>query len=117
MPRVSHTPGPWEIQDLPFGIEEEQDQPCLLIKGFHSPAATAQGIIAIVEYLSGFPQEAQERADANLIATAPELLEACDEHDTINAYIESCDLPGDTQHPLWPVVVKMRAAADKARGR
>jgi len=72
---IQHTPGPWVIEDLPKGLQD--GQPILLIKGFSRPEARERHIIAMVEYISDLPQEIQERRNANLIAAAPELLEAC----------------------------------------
>lgn len=74
--KAQHTPGPWTLEDLTKGLDEAFQQPCLLVKGFNENAKSAH-IIAAIEYWPNLKQELRERANARLIAAAPELLDAC----------------------------------------
>ena len=97
----AHTPGPWEVG--------EQD--CL-----NALDIVAEGtVIASVQTEQEIPEgECQERANARLIAAAPQLLSAL-----INAlvFMGRAGANADTKHPLRPAWEDARAAIAKAEGR
>lgn len=95
MSAAKHTPGPWRVNDNPMAMSEY----CILAEsrgtGFGASVATANQREG---YNSLSPEEA--KANASLIAAAPELLEALME---LLAEAEGCE-------------EKARAAITKAQG-
>jgi len=96
-PKVSHTPGPWEIN-------QRVDNPCG-IDAFIS-IANVHG----VAYAFGDTKE-QREANAHLIAAAPDLLEACK---AVLRWAQVMNLYGTSSEPAC--VDMCEAAIAKAEG-
>jgi hypothetical protein len=70
---TKHTPGPW--QTLP----EEADKAYIRVRGTRLGSRYKVANVVTLDYAGVHPREAEEtRANARLIAAAPELLEACE---------------------------------------
>lgn len=89
---TTHTPGPWMV--LP---SVENGQFCIL---------TEHGNRVDIAVTYGFERQPRE-ANARLISSAPELLEA----------LKACLDKGSRWHPCDPVVIAARAAIAKAEGQ
>lgn len=70
---AKHTPGPWRMEYLPNGIDES-GQAEVLIRAFYTPESTLEGILACIEVDGSHDHD--RLANARLIATAPQLLDA-----------------------------------------
>ena len=69
--KTSHTPGPWLL------LPEEVDKPYIRVRGTHLGGRYKIANVVTPIYENIHEREAQEtRANARLIAAAPELLEA-----------------------------------------
>ena len=92
--RAGHTPGPWTLHDIGYGIRI--------------------GDIAWIGFGSAYSKE-EHRANARLIASSPDLLEACQImsgcHGVTSWAMESLSLPERN------AVRMIRAAIAKATGR
>ncbi|MFN3731329.1 hypothetical protein [Comamonas testosteroni] len=106
MSEAKHTPGPWEATGN------------LVRSPMHQPEGLPRGV-QIVECRDGYflPHTEEAKANARLIAAAPELLEALQEFD--DAMKEAGDWPGTTNElqRLLGVVDKARAAIAKSKGQ
>lgn len=112
---TKHTPGPWNLH--PAYVDEQPLQ-CVSVgvelTFQHIPVAQGEKFIAVAHYQTpapGFPHVAdleEAKANARLIAAAPELLEA------LNDLVESAEV--GTAAILNPLVEKARAAVAKATG-
>jgi hypothetical protein len=106
--QVKHTPGPWEVAPgnaMPWRLY-------VTMAGYPMRV----GAVEVAEICD--PQSGRAAADARLIATAPDLLQASiDAAEAVNAYIERCDLANDRKHELWPVVAMLRSRIAKAEGK
>lgn len=93
---AKHTPGPWLL------IDATDDEIAIT-----TDARMADDIVPIVEVQIGWdePLESEQRANARLIAAAPDLLEAC------QGLLDA--LPSATTHPA---IKAARAAIAKATG-
>jgi hypothetical protein len=96
-----HTPGPWEVVDLPHGIVVRTESPKKTRFGASRYAA-----------IGGFDraepdQFAEAMANARLIASAPDMLEALET-------IVATERDRHGYHPAW--TDQARAAIAKARG-
>ena len=111
---MEYTPGPWEYCEIntdrfdehagPYGSHED----CIKI-------GTKVIKLSCFVYPGSYEDANEWRSNAQLIAAAPELLEACKE-----LLIQSHGLFNDTFHPdslLGKAWKKAKAAIDKAEGR
>ena len=87
---MTHTPGPWEVGKV---VLAECDDRAFVMSTITGESITGWGCVT------------QSRANAALIAAAPELLEACE--DLLQFYIDDV---GDSQY-----LDKYRAIIDKAK--
>ena len=95
---TKHTPGPWRISTAnPFAVNTSE-----------AGIATAHGIDA-ANYSEFFPSTEQAKANARLIAAAPELLEAL-------LALEEVDGFKGWHHTYDEACAKARAAIAKATG-
>ena len=96
---MSHTPGPWRAEWSGLG---EYDQQTWDVKS-----------ISVGSYVTGWGSVRQWRDDANLIAAAPNLLEACKTACNVLAAI-------NLREPEWlgvpMAILKLQAAIAKAEG-
>jgi hypothetical protein len=90
---AKHTPGPWSIYSITF-------------KGYHQIAGAQGGRVCQV-----LPFEDEYKANARLIAAAPELLAAI--HVLLRDYTAVHDI-GDLE--MQPAIYQARAAIAKATG-
>jgi len=102
---MTHTPGPWVVSDT----NDEGDV-------YVSQTAKAGLYVAIaLDPLYSSEPTTEANANANLIAAAPDLLEACEriaELDCTDGYTLA-----DSEYPaLWDALHVARAAIAKARG-
>lgn len=98
---VGHTPGPWEIL---YAGQEEMDMSEAECIALDMPVASI-GPINYCEFPAGSKQNIErEYADARLIASAPDLLEAA------KVALQIVD-----RKTIW--CDNLRAAIDKAEGR
>lgn len=103
MPETKHTPGPWAVD----AYRSEARNNCVYIKG-------PTGIL-VAQALHGpcaLDPTLEQLADANLIAAAPELLEALE----MAAQTWLMPFPGDCAEK-WAVYNQAVAAIAKAKGK
>ena len=93
-----HTPGPWSVDGEVIRGDEQSN-------GSVSVACILDGA-----YPYGRRAGKSARANARLIAAAPELLEA------LNNLLSACDLPGDRDREIEQAIPHARAAIAKAKG-
>ena len=98
-----HTPGPWELRGWSVKCPTNNFR----------VARIGEADKALRQFGDYEDMEAECRANARLIAAAPELLEACQ---TVLAGIER-GLPIDADTVNGLVVARLRTAIDKAKGR
>ena len=79
---VSHTPGPWDLQELPLGNDGEQE-PTFRI------SADPTLFLHVTACSDGY-QPDQNRANAHLIVASPDLLAMCE---AVLPYLEECQPP------------------------
>lgn len=96
---TKHTPGPWTVEAEHLGTNRD-----FVIE------APEFGIIADI----GGGPEVNRRANANLIAAAPELLDACE---LMLAVYAPLFFPAEPKDAFSIAVLKARAAIAKAQGR
>lgn len=97
---MEHTPGPWHVSDRYH-----------VLGGVEIRTADDERFIARIIG----PRDANDEANACLIAVAPELLEQL-QHIT-DEYVQAMKDAGVTRYPEALVIVrKARAAIEKARG-
>lgn len=105
-PRTTHTPGPWFTEDVTFYSSRAKDNKWVEI-WTRGPDGGKQNIIALSGYgAEGFDLKTQ-KANARLIAAAPELLEAAKE---ALAWFKA----GETGAMDLPFKGKLKAAIAKA---
>lgn len=98
---TKYTPGPWEIGQFPDGFKLE--------------VRANDGLVATVRGASG--TKAMTRANARLIAAAPEMLEALNKcEDVIGTAVLHGHLIDNPHSPVWEALREARAAIDKTRG-
>jgi len=106
---MKHTPGPWELDEM-FRVIANK-------KGFKPSPAHTKFIVANNVYISGSREE--QRANAHLIAAAPELLEACRTIDNILGKMsppETCG-PDELSDTTDLIRYHIREAIAKAEGK
>jgi len=81
MSNTNHTPGPWEINDTLNLLEEDYDGQDIIISKEACPIATVRGTndMSCIDDEDEYKITEEVLANANLIAVAPELLEASKE--------------------------------------
>jgi hypothetical protein len=105
--RIEHTPGPWELiwEDGKYGV---------------IGATTDKKLVAIVGNNPHDGRNEIRKANAQLIAAAPELLDALTKaQQTIeNAVMAGCDDPETMEYALehHATLINIRAAIAKAKG-
>lgn len=99
---MAHTKGPWEYVPEEFNTERQDDQP-------GSICSAADWYIAAVEFVHS---EEETLANAQVIATAPDLLAACE---TIHEWLGTDDVAQALPfEPPW--YEQLRAVIAKAKG-
>lgn len=109
MTNTTHTPGLW--QHLLMGNCSDKSAPWVVMK--YNPETTKGALDASYSEL---PNKGEEgKANARLIAAAPDLLEALKEaYDMLSLY---CDIPDIHTGDYMDTLETCRAAIAKARGR
>lgn len=105
--RREHTPGPWTFDDKYSTTDT-----------FFITGPKHQNVVEIhrtIEELSDFGSDAEDRANARLIAAAPDLLEACQNARNVLAAIAVGDLKEVRANS--PALQMLRNAIAKAEGR
>lgn len=109
MTQFKGTPGPWEIKP------EEVDKPYIRIRGTQLGGRFKVANVLSPDYDGVHHCEADEtRANAQLIAAAPELLEAL--QNLIVSYDNFRERAGRNGDPENPLIIDARAAIAKATG-
>ena len=111
-PRPAYTPGPWRVKQTGFTYFRDLT---ILGEDWHgeeTPIAAALVRNALHPYGRADKARAEIEANARLIASAPELLEALERIST--AYDETLRHP--IAAPLLQAIYRARAAIAKARG-
>lgn len=107
---TKHTPGPWFTENVIFYSQRAKDKEWVEI-WTHGPDGGKQNIIALSGYgAEGFDLKTQ-KANARLMAAAPELLESVKEFMT-HVYPDRVESLKYTK-----AIALMRAAIAKAEGR
>ena len=113
-----HTQGPWTVKLKPRKWNPTMccpEREMWVIKGpdkKHSPVATVR-----VEGLGYGPSMAVRKANATLIAAAPDLLAAANNAlADLEGIMPEFEPSGDRQHPAWATIAELRAAITKAKG-
>lgn len=104
--QAKYTPGPWET------LPEECDKPYIRVRGTRPGERYKIANVLTLAYEGVPAREADEtRANARLIAAAPDLLEAA------AAVVARWDTPNwKDAAPTGEVIARLRAAIAKARG-
>lgn len=109
MTQFKGTPGPWEIKP------EEVDRPYIRIRGTRLGGRFKVANVLSPDYDGVHHREADEtRANARLIAAAPELLEAL--QNLMLSYSDFREQTGRNGDPQNPLILAALAAINKATG-
>lgn len=120
MADATHTQGPWKVkfQARKWDTRDYTDKywhDQWVIKGpdnKHSPVAMVR-----VEGLGLGPSKAVRKANATLIAAAPDLLGAASNAlADLEGIMPEFEPSGDRQHPAWMTIAELREAVAKAKG-
>lgn len=105
-----YTPGPWEVDDIgagrAFSVRAGDER--------HAVAFTNSAAMSKHACKNGIHGDAEQRANARLIAAAPELLEACE---MLRGWISTSWGTTSEAHQLKLVQDKVRKALKKATGK
>lgn len=113
---MKHTPGPWQVVETPdsedqFGVFGTKDVCDSLSDSFYPMYEPVCKLNAVVDHEKNtYTINEKDKANARLIAAAPDLLEAC------KAVVERATMIGDIHRPS-PMVVKCIQAIAKAEGK
>ena len=110
---MTHTEGPWTIDHQRIGPPGE---PVALLCDVNDPMTGT-----VIDWPRGNDSgtamsidDAENEANARLIASAPDLLEACE---VANRFFEENDDFTDGEYPIPGFILDMRIAIKKATGR
>jgi hypothetical protein len=110
---MDYTPGPWTIDHQRIGPPGE---PVALLCDVNDPMTGT-----VIDWPRGNDSgtamsidDAENEANARLIASAPDLLEACE---VANRFFEENDDFTDGEYPIPGFILDMRIAIKKATGR
>ena len=107
---MTHTPGPWYVEGESYNVGEAE----VIVSGIPNGGGRIVAWTAN-SYEADSDNEtttAEDRANARLIAAAPDLLEACE---VANRFFEQNDDFTDGEYPIPGFILDMRIAIKKAR--
>ncbi len=109
---AKHTPGPWRVEDIDATAHNDEPITILSDKAGKCSRNGVRGQWEVAKIGDGLEwddrHDAMVRADARLIAAAPDLLAACEA-------MEACSVDA-TDEEITRVAAQNRAAIAKARG-
>ena len=112
MSAAKHTPGPWVVEGGQQAWSAAKGSIETVLGGADGETVVASLCTGGGRFSDNAAALAQTKADARLIAAAPDLLEACE-----TLLVEGLGVPLNSRTPLFDDVVRnARAAIAKARG-
>lgn len=113
MNKTKHTPGPWVAEDPGYNTKSSLAGNPILIQGPVDKESFGEELASLRLWSDHNEQNEQQRANARLIAAAPELLEAAKL--ALAALQREIDITDNEFHPATMRILK--AAIAKAEGK